>query len=190
MHQLAVASVITLSLILAACGGGRSSSTTPGGTGGPEPPPSPASGAVTVAAGSTVNNVNITLPAPSGSGGFNAEMLGVAVPATSGSTSIQLTNSPSIIHLGQLPSSGQMIVAITGTGLATTATPPTSLVTSITVSGPNDVTVGQSNVLSGGGGIGFRITLGASTATGARTIFLKNAQGDITAFSGGLEILP
>lgn len=189
MHRLAVAFIAFL-VILTACGGGRSSSTTPGGAAGPPPPTSPASGSITVAAGSTVNSVNITLPAPTASGGFNATMLGVAVPATSGSTSIQLTNSPSVIHLSQLPATGQMIVAITGTGLATTGASPASLVTSVTISGPNDVTVGTNNVLSGGGGIGFRITLGASTATGARTVFLKNAQGDITAFSGGLEILP
>ena len=117
-------------------------------------------------------------------------MIGVAVPATSGSTSITLTNSPSVIHLSQLPTSGQMIVALTGTGLTTAGSSPTSLVTSVTFSGPNDITVGTVSALSAGGGVGFRITLGGSTATGARTIFLKNAQGDITAFSGGVEILP
>jgi hypothetical protein len=82
-----------------------------------------------------------------------------------------------------------MIVALLGNGM-TTGTPPTSLITSVTLSGPNDITVGTVSSLTAGGGVGFRITLGGSTATGARTVFLKNAQGDITTFTGGLEILP
>jgi hypothetical protein len=121
-------------------------------------------------------------------------MIGAAVPATSGSTSITLTNAPAVIHLSSVPTSGsnagQMIVALLGNGMTTSATPPVLLITSVTISGPSDITVGTPSALSAGGGIGFRITLGGSTATGARTVFLKNAQGDITAYTGGLEILP
>jgi len=120
-------------------------------------------------------------------------MLGVAVPV-SGGTSITLTNAPAIVHLGSL-AGGQIIVAITGTGLASgSGSSATALITSATLSGPNDITIGPISVLSDTNsnavGVGFRITPGSSTAIGARTVFLKNAQGDTTAYSGGLEILP
>ncbi len=82
-----------------------------------------------------------------------------------------------------------MIVALTGDGM-TTGTSPTVLITAVAISGPSDITVGAPTSLTGGGGIGFRIALASSTATGARTVFLKDAQNDITAYTGGLEILP
>lgn len=190
MHRLSLA--VILSAFLVSCGGGSSgggNTSSGGGTGGggSTVPPGP----VAVTSGGSFIGVNITLPAPVASPALNATMIGAAVPASSGSTSITLTNAPAVIHLSSVPTSGanagQMIVALLGNGMTTGTT---SLISSVTLSGPNDITIGTPAALTGGGGIGFRITLGGSAATGARTVFLKNAQGDITAYTGGLEILP
>lgn len=197
MHRLSAVVFLSL-LLLAACGGGGGNRTTPGGGGNPGGGGTPATcsssatgaTAVNVTSGSTASGTNICLPSPASSPSLNAKMIGAAVPAGSGSTSITLTNAPAVIRLGALPASGQMVIALTGDGITTSGASPTLQVTSVTLSGPSDITVGTPSALQSGGGLGFRITLGGSTATGARTIYLKNAQGDITAYSGGLEILP
>ena len=39
-------------------------------------------------------------------------------------------------------------------------------------------------------GISFIATVAADAALGARTVVLQNAKGDITTFTGGLEVVP
>jgi len=64
---------------------------------------------------------------------------------------------------------------------------------SVTISGPQDI--GVSNLRSvqakdGTPGLAFDAVIGSSTAVGARTVYLKASNNDITAFTGGLEVLP
>ena len=63
----------------------------------------------------------------------------------------------------------------------------------VTISGPGDI--GVSNVRSissttGTPGIAFDAAVSGSAALGARTVFLKSSNNDITAFTGGLEVFP
>ncbi len=60
----------------------------------------------------------------------------------------------------------------------------------ITISGPNDITVSNpATIMSTNGtpGIKFNISIPATAAVGARTVFLQSGN-DITAFTGGLEV--
>ncbi len=61
----------------------------------------------------------------------------------------------------------------------------------ISISGPNDIGIsGVQTVKSTKGtpGVEFVITVPGSAAVGARTVFLTNANGQITTFTGGLEV--
>jgi len=63
----------------------------------------------------------------------------------------------------------------------------------INISGPQDI--GVSNIRSiqakdGTPGVAFDAVIGATTALGARTVYLKANNNDITAFAGGLEVQP
>ncbi len=128
----------------------------------------------------------------------NATMIGAAVPAAPGSsTSLTLSAAPAVVHLSTLPANGQLILALAGTGLASgSGSSATLLVNSAVISGPSDIAIGNMGALTNPSagdqavGVGIRITLTPSTATGARTVFLKDSHGYTTAFSGGLEILP
>lgn len=128
----------------------------------------------------------------------NATMIGTAVPAAPGSsTSLTLSAAPAVVHLSSLPANGELIVALAGTGLASgSGTSATLLVNSAVISGPSDIVIGNMGALTNPSagdqavGVGIRIIFTPSTATGARTVILKTAQGYTTAFAGGLEILP
>ena len=64
---------------------------------------------------------------------------------------------------------------------------------SVMISGPNDIGVNNIRGVQskdGTPGIAFDAVFGSSTAVGARSIYLKAANNDITAFTGGLEVLP
>jgi len=63
----------------------------------------------------------------------------------------------------------------------------------VSVSGPQDI--GVSNIRSiqakdGTPGVAFDAVIGATSAVGARTVYLKAGNNDITAFTGGLEVQP
>lgn len=63
----------------------------------------------------------------------------------------------------------------------------------VSVSGPQDI--GVSNIRSitakdGTPGLAFDAVIGATTAPGARTVYLKSENNDITSFTGGLEVQP
>jgi hypothetical protein len=63
----------------------------------------------------------------------------------------------------------------------------------VTIRGPADITV--SNIVSitstnNTPGISFVAVVGANAALGARTVVLQNTQGDVTTFTGGLEVVP
>jgi hypothetical protein len=191
VYRLRSLLVLPVALLVSCGGSSNAGNSTNGGGSQPAPP-----GAITVSSGATNSAVNITLPPPAANPAPNATMIGVAVPVSGGGTSITLANAPAVVHLGSLPTGGQLLLALTGTGLASgSGTSATPIVTSVSLSGPNDITVSPTvhaltDNSNNGVGVGVTITLAASTATGARTVYLQNAQGDITAFAGGLEILP
>jgi hypothetical protein len=63
----------------------------------------------------------------------------------------------------------------------------------VSISGPGDITVANIRSItstSGTPGVAFDATLTSSAALGARTVFLKSSNGDITTFTGGLEVIP
>lgn len=178
-------------LMLAACGGGGSSSsstTTPppsggaggggSGTGAANPPV-----VVNVNAGQTAAGVDISAPAPASSPAPNATLLGAAVaPPGGGNVSISLDNTGTIIHRGN-----SVIIALIGDGLSGNMT--------VSISGPPDITVDTSTIkgftsTSQKPGISFQAAVSSNAGLGARTILLKNAQDDITSFTGGLEVQP
>jgi hypothetical protein len=167
-------------LLISGCGGGSStptpttSATTPVPTGGPTP--STSAGAVSVGAGQTASGVDINVVPPALSPPENAELLGVTNVNTAGSAS----NSGATIHQGST-----MKVLVFGSGLSGSMT--------VSISGPGDIAV--SNILTvtstdGTPGVAFDAAVSASAGLGARTVFLKSANGDITTFTGGLEVVP
>ena len=166
-------------LVLSGCGGVSSNSN--GGTAS-LPTSGPAAGStapvgspiiVEVGSGSAAGGVNITVPAPASSPAPNAQVLGVTT-GTGGSA----------FNTGQVISRGaNATVLLFGPGLDGTMT--------VTIGGPTDIQI--SNVRSikatdGTPGVAFNVVVSGSAAFGARTVFLENTKGDITAFAGGLEV--
>jgi hypothetical protein len=63
----------------------------------------------------------------------------------------------------------------------------------VTILGPNDIQI--SNVrgttsTDGTPGIAFTAAVSGNAALGARTVVLQTSSGNITAFTGGLEVVP
>lgn len=130
---------------------------------------------VQVAAGQTASGVNISVPAPSGTPP-NAVDLGVA--GLTGSASA--FNTGDVIHRG-----ATMRVVMFGPGLTGDM--------QVTILGPNDIQI--SNVrgttsTDGTPGIAFTAAVSGNAALGARTVVLQTSSGNITAFTGGLEVVP
>ena len=150
-------------------GGGKGGGGGGGGGGGTSPTP------VTVSAGSTATGVDISVASPQSSPTPNAEFLGVnlgfGVAAETGDTVSR--------------SQGSATVTMYGPGLSNTMT--------VTITGPSDITVGPLSSITatdGTPGVQFPITLTSTTALGARTVVMQDANGDITTFTGGLEVIP
>jgi hypothetical protein len=90
------------------------------------------------------------------------------------------SNSGDIIHQGST-----MKVLLFGAGLNGNMT--------VSISGPGDITIANIRSITsttGTPGIAFDATVRAGAALGARTVFLKSANSDITSFTGGLEVVP
>lgn len=175
--RVLLSTVVFLCFSLAACGGGDA----PPADGGTQPPPPGGGGSeinepvtISVTPGVTTSGVNITVPAKAG-GEPNAELLGVTPVGEGGSAQ----NTGASIRRGQT-----MRVILFGDGLSGDMT--------VLIGGPNDIQV--SNVegiksTSGKAGIAFQAAVASNAAVGARTVFLRKGE-NITAFSGGLEVLP
>lgn len=126
---------------------------------------------ITVNAGSDTASVNVTVAAPAGT--ETAQALGNAADGFAANTGV-------IVHQASTET-----IVVFGTGLSANMT--------VTLSGPNDI--GVSNIrgvkaTNGTPGIAFDAVIGSSTAPGARTVYLKAPNNDITAFTGGLEVVP
>jgi hypothetical protein len=130
---------------------------------------------VNVGAGQ-VSGIDINVASPGNANGANAELLGVSDI----NASTTATNSGAVIHRGST-----MKVVLFGRGLSGSL--------SVSVGGPQDITfsnIRSVNANDGTAGIAFDATVSGSAALGARTIYLRSTNDDITAFSGGLEVIP
>jgi len=61
----------------------------------------------------------------------------------------------------------------------------------VSISGPVDIGISQLQSIqstSGVPGVAFRAAVPSSAAIGARTVILQAPNGDITTFTGGLEV--
>jgi len=124
---------------------------------------------VAVSAGADTSGINITVSPSAGS--ENAESLGKVSDGFAANTGV-------IVHRASTET-----IVLFGTGLSGDM--------SVTLSGPNDI--GMSNTHSvqakdGTPGIAFDVVIGSTSAMGARTVYLKAANNDVTAFTGGLEV--
>ena len=169
---------------LVGCGGTAAS---PGGGSNNSSPPTPstntgtptpvsAPGPVTVSAGQNSSGVDITVSAPQSSPAPNAQDLGVA--AMSGSASAY--NTGDVIHRGQTAR-----VLLFGPGLSGDM--------QVSIRGPADITIASINMITSTTstpGVSFVATVAPNAALGGRTVVLQNANGDVTTFSGGLEVVP
>lgn len=175
--------VLIVSLIASmSCGGGGGSKTS-GSSGGVVTPPSGGTtgntgslaspSAVTVAANSPTTGVDITVP--TGTPTLNAQVLGVSPINTSGGTA---SNTGGVIQKGM-----QANVLLFGKGLGANLT--------VSVLGPNDLTISAIQAIkstTGLPGVQFTVSVNGNATPGARTVVLQDAQGNVTTFTGGLEI--
>jgi len=63
----------------------------------------------------------------------------------------------------------------------------------IVVAGPADITVSNMQSIQATDntpGLAFVASVSAGAALGARTVYVRNSNGDMTAFTGGLEVVP
>ena len=165
--------VILLLVILTACGGVGSKSPAAVSNNNFAGSGSPPGSAVVVntTAGQTDAGVDITVPAPAASPAANAQFLGLGTSASS---------TGDVIHQGQTAT-----VLLFGTGLSGNM--------QVRISGPGDIRV--SNVrpatsTSQTPGLQFDAAVSSGAALGGRTVLLISPQGDMTAFTGGLEVVP
>jgi len=152
-----------------------SSSSSPAPSASLQPPTSPGelsnANTILVSAGSSTAGVNVTVSPAMGT--ENATSLGTLAKGFAANTGV-------IVHQASAAS-----IVLFGPGLSGSM--------SVTISGAQDI--GVSNVRGmqakdGTPGIAFDAVIGSSTAIGARTLYLKAANNDITAFTGGLEVQP
>lgn len=173
--------LVFLLVVLIGCGGNAASpvssvvSNPPSGSSG-TPTPVSAPNVVTVAAGQTASGVDIAVSAVAGSPAPNAQDLGVASLTGSGSAS----NTGDVIHRGQTAR-----VLLFGPGLSGDMT--------LTIRGPKDIAFSSLAAITsttGTPGISFIAVVDPNAALGARTVVLQTSKGDVTTFTGGLEVVP
>ena len=180
--------LLILCMFLVACGGAGGTSSVIGSNGGqsstnsaPPPPeggtiPLKAPTAVDVSGGVSASGIDVIVGAAASSPAPNAQDLGVN--STTGRASA--SNTGGVIHRGST-----MRVILFGPGLNGQM--------QVRIGGPNDITI--SNVTSiqatdNTPGIAFVATANGNAALGARSVFLQTANGDVTSFTGGLEVIP
>ena len=182
MPRLLLSLTLAVTLLSLACGGGsnNTSKTTPNNPPPPSSPPPPsnpgpqnlgAPNVVSLTAGGTASAVDITVASPATNPVINALNLGTTTAGFASNTgaTVQRGLTQGIILFG----------------------PGVSGDLSVTVSGPGDITVSNVRTIkstNGTSGIAFDAKIPADAAPGARTVFLRSSNNDITAFTGGLEI--
>lgn len=177
-----LAGLVLLLAVLVGCGGNAATpvsavpaSTAPGGSSG-TPTPVSAPNTVTVSAGQTASGIDIAVSAIAGSPAPNAQDLGVAELTGRGTAA----NTGAVIHRGQTAR-----VLLFGPGLSGDM--------QVIIRGPNDITVSDMASISstsGTPGVSFVAAVGGNAALGARTVVMQTSKGDVTTFTGGLEVVP
>jgi hypothetical protein len=174
VHRCLVA--LAALLVFTGCGGGSSSSSS-NNNGGGSNPPQPAT-PVTVVTGQTTTGADITVPAPALTAQENAQDLGVTTNV--GCSGASAFNVGDVIHRGST-----MQILVFGAGLSSTM--------DIKVSGPADIQLSNAasvKAKDGTPGVCLTAAVANNAALGARTMVFQATNGDITTFTGGLEVLP
>ena len=181
MPRLLFTCIVVLTILTIACGGGSSSNsnntpTNPPPTSNPPPPSNPgpqnlgAPNVITVAAGASASG-DITVASPVSNPAINALNLGTTAAGFASNTGVAV------------PRGSTQGIILFGPGITGDLT--------VTLSGPGDITVSNPRTIkstNGTSGIAFDVNIPANAAPGARTVFLRSSNNDITAFAGGLEI--
>ena len=131
---------------------------------------------VTVGAGQTASGIDVTLSSPASSPAPNAQDLGVAAITGTGTA----FNTGDVIHRGQTAR-----VLLFGPGLTGDM--------QVIIRGPSDISIASVTAITSTDktpGISFIAVVDPNAALGGRTVVLQNAKGDITTFTGGLEVAP
>ncbi len=182
--------VLLLSLLLAACGGGGSNAPSPSptattnfGTSASNPAPAPPAPVqlpspvpVDVSRGPDATGIDITVTNPVSSPAPNAQDLGSNTPSARQAAS----NTGGSIRRG-----ATMRVILFGPGLNGQM--------QVRISGPTDISIsGVTSIQASDNtpGVAFMAAAAGNAALGARTVYLQNNSGDVTSFTGGLEVIP
>jgi len=167
--------ILLFCVVLAACGGGGSSgnSSSSGGSGSTSFPVG-APTTVTVAAGQPTTGIDITVASPTSTTAPNAEDLGANTQGIA-------SNTGDIIHRGAIAQ-----VILFGPGLSGNM--------QVTISGPSDIAISNPVTIQSTDrppipGIQFTATVASNADLGARTVRLQDSSGNITTFTGGLEVV-
>ncbi len=131
---------------------------------------------VTLGTGQTVGGIDISVVAPASSTAPNAVVLGVAALSGAG----QAFNTG-----GSIAQGATQRVLLFGSGLSGNM--------QVSITGASDITI--TNIVSikatdNTPGVAFTAAAAPNAALGARTVILQATNGDITTFTGGLEVTP
>jgi|SRR5581483_3365816 len=170
--------LFTAIAIMSGCGAKSSSSTSPNNN-NPNPAAPPTTGGVNaptvlnLGTGQAASGIDITVSLPASSAAPNAQALG----ATTGSQG-SADNTGTIVTRAST-----VTVLIFGPGLSSNM--------QVSISGPSDIGISQIRGIqstTGIPGIAFQANVASNAALGARTVILQAPNGDITTFTGGLEV--
>jgi hypothetical protein len=167
-RALLAALPVGLLFCIGCSGGGGNTSPGKGTGGGPVTAATP----ITLAANQTTTGVDIAVVSPASSPTPNVIALG-----TDGQSAFSTG--------GTVNRGGTATIIAFGAGLSSSM--------QISISGPNDITMGTVTSVTatdGTPGVAFPITVGSSAALGARTLVMQDTNNNITTFTGGLEVLP
>jgi hypothetical protein len=146
----------------------NSNPVTPPSTGGVNAPT-----VVNLAGGQAASGMDIAVSLPASSPPPNAQALG-ATTSSAGSAN----NTGTIVSRGST-----VTVLLFGPGLSSSM--------QVSISGPSDIGISQIRGVqstTGIPGIAFQAAIASNAALGARTVILQATNGDVTTFTGGLEI--
>jgi len=169
--------LFTAIMIMSGCGtsGPAASNNNPN----PNPSPPPSTGGVNaptvvnLAGGQAASGIDIAVSLPASSPPPNAQALG-ATTSSGGSAD----NTGTIVSRGST-----VTVLLFGPGLSSSM--------QVSISGPSDIGISQIRGVqstTGIPGIAFQAAIAGNAALGARTVILQATNGDITTFTGGLEV--
>jgi len=164
---------------MSGCAGHSSSPMSNNPTPSPTPTPPPSVGPVnpptviTLGAGQSISGNDIMVSAPASGTAPNAQALGATT-----------TSAGSADNTGTIVSRSSVVtVLLFGPGLSGNML--------VTISGPSDIGISQIRSIqstTGTPGVAFQATVAGNAALGARTVVLQSPNGDITTFTGGLEV--